>query len=127
MWACKNEGEDARLYAAVQSCSDFAIELGINIPTGKDSLSMKQKYPNEEVIAPGTVIISAGGNCTDIRKVVEPMLQRDGGSIYYINLSQDDFKLGGSSFAQTLNTIGNEVPTIKDATFFKRALFHSVR
>lgn len=121
MWACKNEGEDARLYAAVQGCSDFAIELGINIPTGKDSLSMKQKYPNEEVIAPGTVIISAGGNCTDIRKVVEPVLQRDGGSIYYINLSQDDFKLGGSSFAQTLNTIGKEVPTIKDAAFFKRA------
>ncbi|MFV8374994.1 phosphoribosylformylglycinamidine synthase [Flavobacterium sp. LB1P71] len=121
MWACKNEGEDARLYAAVQGCSDFAIELGINIPTGKDSLSMKQKYPNEEVIAPGTVIISAGGNCTDIRKVVEPVLQKDGGSIYYINLSQDDFKLGGSSFAQTLNTIGNEVPTIKDAAFFKRA------
>nr|WP_314895641.1 phosphoribosylformylglycinamidine synthase [uncultured Flavobacterium sp.] len=121
MWACKNEGEDARLYAAVQGCSDFAIELGINIPTGKDSLSMKQKYPNDEVIAPGTVIISAGGNCTDIRKVVEPVLQRDGGSIYYINLSQDDFKLGGSSFAQTLNTVGNEVPTIKDAAFFKKA------
>ena len=122
MWACKNEGEDARLYAAVESCSNFAIELGINIPTGKDSLSMKQKYPNDEVIAPGTVIISAGGNCTDIRKVVEPVLQRDGGSIYYINLSQDDFKLGGSSFAQTLNTIGKDAPTIKDAAFFKRAL-----
>jgi phosphoribosylformylglycinamidine synthase len=126
MWACKNEGEDARLYAAVEACSDFAIELGINIPTGKDSLSMKQKYPNEEVIAPGTVIISAGGNCTDIRKVVEPVLQKDGGSIYYINLSQDDFKLGGSSFAQTLNTIGKEVPTIKDAAFFKRA-FNTVQ
>jgi phosphoribosylformylglycinamidine synthase len=121
MWACKNEGEDARLYAAVEACSDFAIELGINIPTGKDSLSMKQKYPNDEVIAPGTVIISAGGNCTDIRKVVEPVLQKDGGSIYYINLSQDDFKLGGSSLAQTLNSIGNEAPTIKDATFFKNA------
>ncbi|MBG6185693.1 phosphoribosylformylglycinamidine synthase [Flavobacterium sp. CAN_S2] len=126
MWACKNEGEDARLYAAVEACSDFAIELGINIPTGKDSLSMKQKYPNEEVIAPGTVIISAGGNCTDIRKVVEPVLQKDGGSIYYINLSQDNFKLGGSSFAQTLNTIGKEVPTIKDAAFFKRA-FNTVQ
>ncbi|MFI0490635.1 phosphoribosylformylglycinamidine synthase [Flavobacterium sp.] len=121
MWACKNEGEDARLYTAVKACSDFAIELGINIPTGKDSLSMKQKYPNDEVIAPGTVIISAGGNCTDIRKVVEPVLQKDGGSIYYINLSQDDFKLGGSSFAQILNTIGNDAPTIKDATFFKKA------
>jgi len=121
MWACKNEGEDARLYAAVQSCSDFAIELGINIPTGKDSLSMKQKYPNEEVIAPGTVIISAGGNCTDIKKVIEPVLQIDGGSIYYINLSQDDFKLGGTSFAQVLNAVGTEVPSIKDADFFKKA------
>lgn len=121
MWACKNEGEDARLYEAVQACSDFAIELGINIPTGKDSLSMKQKYPNDEVIAPGTVIISAAGNCTNITKVVEPVLQKNAGSIYYINLSQDSFKLGGSSFAQILNKIGNEVPTIKDAGFFKKA------
>ncbi|MFM9988407.1 phosphoribosylformylglycinamidine synthase [Flavobacterium sp.] len=121
MWACKNEGEDARLYQAVKSCSDFAIELGINIPTGKDSLSMKQKYPNDEVIAPGTVIISAAGNCTNITKVVEPVLQRNGGSIYYINLSQDDFKLGGSSFAQTLNKVGTEAPTIKDTSFFKKA------
>jgi phosphoribosylformylglycinamidine synthase len=78
MWACKNEGEDARLYEAVEACSDFAIELGINIPTGKDSLSMKQKYPNDEVIAPGTVIISAAGNCSNITKVVEPVLQKDG-------------------------------------------------
>ena len=126
MWACKNEGEDARLYAAVKSCSDFAIELGINIPTGKDSLSMKQKYPNDEVIAPGTVIISAGGNCIDIKKVVEPVLQIDGGSIYYINLSQDNYKLGGTSFAQILNTIGTEIPTIKDAKFFKKA-FNSIQ
>ena len=121
MWPCKNEGEDARLYEAVQACSDFAIELGINIPTGKDSLSMKQKYPNDEVIAPGTVIISAAGNCSDITQVVEPVLQKNGGSIYYINLSQDGFKLGGSSFAQTQNKIGSETPTIKDASFFKKA------
>ncbi|HUH52247.1 MAG TPA: phosphoribosylformylglycinamidine synthase [Flavobacterium sp.] len=121
MWACKNEGEDARLYKAVEGCSDFAIELGINIPTGKDSLSMKQKYPNDEVIAPGTVIISAAGNCNDITKVVEPVLQKNGGSIYYINLSQDSFKLGGSSFAQILNKIGNQAPTIKDAAYFKKA------
>lgn len=121
MWPCKNEGEDARLYEAVQGCSDFAIELGINIPTGKDSLSMKQKYPNEEVIAPGTVVISAAGNCSDIKKVVEPVLKKNGGNIYYLNLSQDDFKLGGSSFAQILNKIGTEVPTIKDAAYFKKA------
>jgi phosphoribosylformylglycinamidine synthase len=120
MWACKNEGEDARLYEAVKACSDFAIELGINIPTGKDSLSMKQKYPNDEVIAPGTVIISAGGNCSNITKVVEPVLKRDGGNIYYLNLSQDIFKLGGSSFAQILSRVGTEVPTVKDSAYFKR-------
>src|SRR3546814_20729515 len=92
MWACNNEGEDARLYDAVQGCSDFAIALGINIPTGKDSLSMKQRYPNGDVIAPGTVIISAGGNCTVITNVVEPVLNKQAGSIYYVNLSKDDFK-----------------------------------
>uniref|UniRef100_UPI003782EADF phosphoribosylformylglycinamidine synthase n=1 Tax=Daejeonella sp. TaxID=2805397 RepID=UPI003782EADF len=121
MWACKNEGEDARLYEAVKACSDFAIDLGINIPTGKDSLSMKQRYPNDEVIAPGTVIISAGANCSNINQVVEPVLNRNGGNIYYLNLSQDTFKLGGTSFAQILNKIGTEVPTIKDATYFKTA------
>jgi phosphoribosylformylglycinamidine synthase len=121
MWACKNEGEDARLYEAVKSCSDFAIELGINIPTGKDSLSMKQKYPNDEVIAPGTVIISAAGNCSNITKVVEPLLQVNRGNVYYVNLSQDDFKLGGSSFNQTLNKIGSETSTIKNADFLKKA------
>lgn len=121
MWACNNEGEDARLYQAVKACSEFAISLGINIPTGKDSLSMKQKYKDEAVIAPGTVIISAAGNCDDITKVVEPVLQKNAGSIYYINLSQDTFKLGGSSFAQVLNKIGTEVPNITDAAYFKLA------
>lgn len=122
MWPCNNEGEDARLYKAVKACSDFAIELGINIPTGKDSLSMKQKYPNgQDVIAPGTLIISAAANCIDINKVVEPVLSKNAGSIYYINLSKDNFKLGGSSFAQILNRIGKEVPTIQDAAYFKKA------
>ena len=50
MWPCKNSGEDARLYKAVKGISDFAIDLGINVPTGKDSLSMKQKYPDGDVI-----------------------------------------------------------------------------
>lgn len=121
MWACKNEGEDARLYAAVKACSEFAISLGINIPTGKDSLSMKQKYKDQEVISPGTVIISAAGHCDDIKKVIEPVLRKSGGSIYYINLSGDQFKLGGSSFAQILNKIGDETPDILDAGQFKTA------
>ncbi|TPN85100.1 phosphoribosylformylglycinamidine synthase [Aquimarina algicola] len=120
MWPCKNEGEDARLYKAVKAISDFAIDLGINVPTGKDSLSMKQKYPNDEVIAPGTVIISAAANCNDINKVVEPVLQKNGGDIYYINLSNDQHKLGGSSFAQINNKIGAEAPTIHNSNNFKK-------
>jgi len=119
MWPCKNEGEDARLYEAVKAISEFSIDLGINVPTGKDSLSMKQKYPNEEVISPGTVIISAAANCNDITKIVEPVFKQNGGAIYYINISQDDFKLGGSSFAQIVNKIGNEAPTVKSADYVK--------
>ncbi|MHA7057618.1 phosphoribosylformylglycinamidine synthase [Aquimarina sp. M1] len=119
MWPCKNEGEDARLYKAVKAISDFAIDLGINIPTGKDSLSMKQKYPDEEVISPGTVIISAAANCNDITKVVEPVLQKNGGDIFYINLSQDTYKIGGSSFSQIINKIGSETPTIRKPENFK--------
>jgi phosphoribosylformylglycinamidine synthase len=126
MWPCKNEGEDARLYEAVKAVSEFAIDLGINVPTGKDSLSMKQKYPNEEVIAPGTVIISAVGNCNDITKVVEPVFQKNAGNIYYINLSKDEFKLGGSSFAQVLNKIGNETPNVKNASYVKN-VFNTVQ
>ncbi len=115
MWPCRNEGEDARLYEAVKAVSDFCIELGINVPTGKDSLSMKQKYADGDVLAPGTVIISAMGVCSDIRRVVEPVFQKEGGPVYYLNLSQDDFHLGGSSFAQARNKIGAQGPDVKDA------------
>jgi len=126
MWPCKNEGEDARLYEAVQAISEFAIDLGINVPTGKDSLSMKQKYPNEEVISPGTVIISAAANCNDISKVVEPVFQKNAGDIYYINISQDNFKLGGSSFAQIMNKIGSNTPNVKSAAYVK-TVFNTIQ
>ena len=119
MWPCKNKGEDVRLYNAVESISEFAIDLGINVPTGKDSLSMKQKYPEGDVISPGTVIISAAGNCNAISKVVEPLFKANAGSIYYINISQDAFKLGGSAFGQVLNKIGNETPNVKSASYLK--------
>ena len=114
MWPAKNEGENARLYAAVEEISEFAIALGINIPTGKDSLSMKQKYPDKEVYSPGTVVISAVGHCKDITKVVEPVLKEKGGDIYYINLSESGYHLGGSSFAQTMNKLGKQAPSVYD-------------
>lgn len=119
MWPCKNPGEDARLYAAVEACASFAIDLGINIPTGKDSLSMKQKYADKEVIAPGTVIISAAGHCSDIRKIVEPVLKTNGGGIYYLNMSGQTHELGGSSFAQVINKVGQKAPSISSAEQFK--------
>lgn len=127
MWPCRNEGEDARLYAAVEAASDFACSLGINIPTGKDSLSMTQKYGDEKVLSPGTVIISAGAEVSDVKKIVSPVLVHDKNTyIYYIDFSFDSLKLGGSAFAQTLNKLGNEVPTVKDAEYFRDA-FNSVQ
>jgi len=126
MWPCKNPGEDARLYKAVQAISEFSIALGINVPTGKDSLSMKQKYPNDEVISPGTVIISAAGHCNAISKVVEPVFKKEAGPIYYINISQDEFKLGGSSFSQIMGQLGNEAPDVKDAGYVK-TVFNTIQ
>jgi len=126
MWPCKNPGEDARLYEAVKAVSDFAIELGVNVPTGKDSLSMKQKYPEGDVISPGTVIISAAAHCDEITNVVEPLFKLDSGPIYYINVSQDDFKLGGSSFGQINNKIGKNTPDIKCPKYVKK-VFENVQ
>ena len=121
MWPANNDGEDARLYKAVKAISEFSIELGINVPTGKDSLSMKQKYPTENVLSPGTVVISTVGHCDDITKIVEPVFKIGGGDIYYINFSTDQYHLGGSSFAQTLNKVGAQTPTINDALNFSNA------
>ena len=122
MWPCRNPGEDARLYAAVEACSDFACNLGINIPTGKDSLSMTQQYDDEKVYSPGTVIITAAAEVKNIRRIVSPVLAYIKGTyLYYIDFSFDSFKLGGSAFAQTLSSVGDEAPTVKDSEYFKKA------
>lgn len=128
MWPAKHEGENARLYAAVEAVSDFACQLGINIPTGKDSLSMTQKYPatnghkGEVVYSPGTVIISAVGEVSDIRQTVSPALEPVAGTkIIYIDFSKDKLHLGGSSFAQVINQLGSHAPTVTDGGYFIRA------
>ena len=119
MWPCNNPGENDRLYCAVKACSDFAIDLGINIPTGKDSLSMKQKYKEGDVLAPGTVIISSAGQCKNIKKVVTPVCIPNKGMLYYINLSSQKHVLGGSSLGQVLNKIGSEAPGVDNIEVFK--------
>ena len=126
MWPCKNAGEDAALYKAVEACSDFACALGINIPTGKDSLSMTQKYGDDKVFAPGTVIISAAGEVSDVRKTVSPVLSAVSSRLYFIDFSSTALSLGGSALAQSLNRLGDEAPTVADADRFKNA-FNAVQ
>lgn len=119
MWPAKTPGENARLYQAVKALSDFAVELGINIPTGKDSLSMTQKYSDELVFSPGTVIVSSVGEISDIRKIVKPALQPiENSQLIYIDLSTEAFNLGGSSFAQLQNKLGYSAPSVYDVPYF---------
>lgn len=122
MWPCRNPGEDARLYHAVEAASNFACALGINIPTGKDSLSMTQKYGEEKVLAPGTVIISAAAEVSDIHRIVSPVLSNDPETaVYYVDFSGCELRLGGSAFAQSLGSVGSEVPDVLDTDYFRRA------
>ena len=121
MWPCRSqEGEDARLYEGVKALSDFCCDLHINVPTGKDSLSLSQQYPNgEKIISPGTVIVSAGGEVSDIKKVVSPVVVNDkNASLYHIDFSFDEQRLGGSAFAQSLGKVGDDVPTVKNPEYF---------
>ena len=121
MWPCRNEGEDANLYRAVKACSDFAIGLGINIPTGKDSLSMTQKYGDKKVIAPGTVIISAAGEVANVKKTLSPVLQDKKSKLYYIDFSGSTMELGGSALYQSLNAVGQKAPEVKSPQYFASA------
>jgi phosphoribosylformylglycinamidine synthase len=124
MWPCRSqEGEDARLYTAVKALSDFCCALQINVPTGKDSLSMTQKYPDgKKVVSPGTVIVSAGAEVDDVKKVVSPvMVNEPKSAFYHIDFSFDALKLGGSAFAQSLGKVGDEVPCVQDAEYFRDA------
>ena len=121
MWPCRSQkGEDARLYTAVKALSDFCCAIHVNVPTGKDSLSLSQQYPDgKKIISPGTVIVSAGGEVSDIRKVVSPVLVNDkNSSLYHIDFSFDAQRLGGSAFAQSLGCVGDDVPTVKHPEYF---------
>jgi len=127
MWPAKNQGENARIYAAVKAASDFACALGINIPTGKDSMSMTQKYKDDVVYAPGTVIVSASGEVSDCRKVVEPVLINDESKeILFIDFSFSERVLGGSAFAQSINKIGKSAPAVSSPEKFANA-FNAVQ
>ena len=129
MWPCRSQkGEDARLYSAVKALSDFCCAIHVNVPTGKDSLSLTQQYPNgEKIVSPGTVIVTSGGEVSDVRKVVSPVLVNDkNSSLYHIDFSFDEQKLGGSAFAQSLGKVGDDVPTVVNPEYFVDA-FNAVQ
>ncbi len=123
MWPAKSSGEDARLYAAVKALSEMACELGINVPTGKDSLSLKQKYPDgTTVLAPGTVIVSASAEVSDIKQAVTPDLKVvENSELIYVDFSSTPLALGGSSLGQTLNQLGGETPDIGNFNYLQNA------
>ncbi len=129
MWPCRAQrGEDARLFHGVEALSDFCRALKINVPTGKDSLSMTQQYPDgKKIISPGTVIVSSGAEVSDVRHTVSPVVVRGVTSVlYHIDFSGDQPRLGGSAFAQSLGRVGDDVPTVTDAGRF-RTTFNAVQ
>ena len=128
MWPCRSQkGEDARLYRGVEALSDFCCAIRVNVPTGKDSLSMTQKYPDgKKVVSPGTVIVSAGGEVSDVRKVVSPVIKQEKSTLYHIDFSFDELRLGASAFAQILGFVGSDVPTVKNPDYFRDA-FNAVQ
>ena len=119
MAACGYEGEDARLYETVKAVgSELCPELGIAIPVGKDSLSMRTQWQDDagedkDMIAPLSLIVSAFAPATDVRKTLTPQLSRDTDStLLLIDLGEARNRLGGSALAQVYNQVGTTVPDL---------------
>ncbi|BDZ75087.1 phosphoribosylformylglycinamidine synthase [Methylophaga marina] len=126
MAACGHPGEDALLYDTVKAIGmDLCPELGIAIPVGKDSLSMKtvweDKGETKAVTSPLSLIISAFAPVTDASATSTPQLRTDRGDtdLIYIDLGQNHNRLGASALAQVFKQVGNTAPDIEDATHLK--------
>ncbi len=120
MWAPKLPGEGAALNDAVMAICDAMIKVGMAIDGGKDSLSMATMVDEEIVKSPRELVISAYAAMTDINKVITPDLKHPGKSILlFIDLAAEKKRMGGSALAQTLGTIGNEIPDMDDPIVIK--------
>ncbi|MFO7747502.1 MAG: phosphoribosylformylglycinamidine synthase [Orrella sp.] len=140
MAACGAPGQDAALYDTVSAVSEFCQTVGLSIPVGKDSLSMRTRWkpadsdePNREVIAPVSLIVTAFAPVADVKKTLTPALRTDLGptTLIFIDLGQGHQRMGGSILAQVAGQIGESVPDVPDGellrTFFvtMRALAES--
>ena len=130
MAACGVAGEDANLYAAVSAVSELCQDLGLSIPVGKDSLSMKTVWQDngvdKSVISPVSLIISAFAQVSDIRHTLTPELVNEPNSVLLLVKLDDKMRLGGSSLAQAYNQFGGDTPDVDNVNKLK-ALYNGVR
>ncbi len=127
MAACGSAGEDAALFDTVKAIGmELCPALGISIPVGKDSLSMRTKWQDatgaaKEVVSPVSLIISAFAPVEDVRRQLTPQLRNDTNTVLIaIDLSCGRNRLGGSIFAQVTQQVGDTVPDVDDAEDLKR-------
>ncbi|MBY6186124.1 phosphoribosylformylglycinamidine synthase [Marinobacter hydrocarbonoclasticus] len=126
MAAAGHPGEDAGLYEAVKAVGEeLCPALGLTIPVGKDSMSMKTAWEEngeaKSVTAPLSLVITAFGRVEDVRDTVTPQLRSDLGdsTLIYLDLAAGKQRLGGSALAQVYNQLGNEAPDVDDADRLK--------
>jgi len=128
MAACGVPGEDAALYAAVAAASRLCVELGVSIPVGKDSLSMRTSWRDaagdKQVSAPVSLVASAAGTVADVRRTLTPQLRTDQGAteLVLVDLSAGRQRLGGSILAQVCGQVGNAAPDVDDPAALAAAL-----
>ncbi len=133
MAAAGHPGEDAALYDAVRAVGmELCPQLGISIPVGKDSMSMKTTWSEggrqKEVTAPVSLIVSAFARVTDARRTLTPQLHTDcrETELILIDLGQGKCRLGGSALAQVYGELGNLAPDVDDAALL-RGFFDAIQ
>ncbi|WP_027474514.1 phosphoribosylformylglycinamidine synthase [Curvibacter gracilis] len=127
MAACGEAGEDAALYETVKAVGmELCPALGISIPVGKDSLSMRTQWKDEsgqakKVTSPVSLIVSAFASLGDVRGTLTPQLDAsvDDSTLVLIDLGKGQNRMGGSILAQVLNQVGDSVPDVDDAEDLK--------
>ncbi len=113
MAAAGHPGEDARLYAGVRAASETAVALGIAIPVGKDSMSMRTQWDGKAIVSPVTLVVTGFGPVEDVRKNVTPEL-RGAGELLLVDLGAGQSRLGASCLAQVFGQLGDVPPDLDD-------------
>ncbi len=124
MAACGSDGEDAGLYEAVEAVGmELCPSLGIAIPVGKDSMSMRtvwnDKGEEKSVTAPLSLVVTAFSPVTDVRKTLTPQLQKEASKLILIDLGAGKNRLGASALAQVYNQLGDHCADVDEPEVLK--------